>query len=405
MMNEERRAELIAEFNAAGIFDVTDEMLAEFEDGRGDDEDEQEQEQNAAESSGLSVRTAKKVNASGSVVESKLSTYRNLAMSKCNARTEKISKIIIHHMSGRMLGKQCADYFCITKRTVSSNYCIGYEGDIATNIPENYRAWTSSSRWADQRAITIEVSNNSGAPNWTISEASMQALINLCADICKRYDIKSLWYDGTTNGTLLRHCQFANTDCPGAYIKQKTGYICDAVNRLTTGGVIDAGDTDNGTNKQPQPQSQNQSNNQTSPALTAGTELQLKSVRLYKSSTATSSSGTKTGTFYVWSGATAKNRIRITNAKSRVGVDGQVTGWISVSDAKAAAGAGKSAVPAYVAVINCTVLNVRKGPGTGYAIVTQVRKGDAFTIVETQHGWGRLKSGAGWIYLAYTRRK
>ena len=52
--------------------------------------------------------------------------------------------------------------------------------------------------------------------------------------------------------------------------------------------------------------------------------------------------------------------------------------------------------------VTAVVLNVRKGPGTGYAITTTVRKGEAYTIVETKNGWGKLKSGAGWICLAYT---
>lgn len=44
-------------------------------------------------------------------------------------------------------------------------------------------------------------------------------------------------------------------------------------------------------------------------------------------------------------------------------------------------------------------LNVRKGPGTSYAVVTQIFHNQVFTIVEEKNGWGRLKSGAGWISL------
>jgi len=33
-----------------------------------------------------------------------------------------------------------------------------------------------------------------------------------------------------------------------------------------------------------------------------------------------------------------------------------------------------------------------------------VYKGDAYTIVEEKGGWGKLKSGAGWIYLKYTQK-
>lgn len=45
-------------------------------------------------------------------------------------------------------------------------------------------------------------------------------------------------------------------------------------------------------------------------------------------------------------------------------------------------------------------LNVRKGPSTSFGIVTTVKPGDVYTIVETNGSWGKLKSGAGWINIS-----
>ena len=53
----------------------------------------------------------------------------------------------------------------------------------------------------------------------------------------------------------------------------------------------------------------------------------------------------------------------------------------------------------YVVKIVVDELNVRKGAGTSYDVVTVVKKGQAFTIIEEKNGWGKLKSGAGWISL------
>ena len=167
---------------------------------------------------------------------SALATYsRQPTMNKSNPRTEKISKITIHHWSGVIAtAKQGVDYFCskdcMEKRQVSANYVIGNDGSIGMMIPEDRRAWTSSSSWNDQRAITIEVSNSSRGGDWPISDAAMKSLIRLCEDICRRNGIKKLYYDGTKNGSLTRHCFYSNTDCPGTYIKNKTQYICDQVN-------------------------------------------------------------------------------------------------------------------------------------------------------------------------------
>lgn len=51
--------------------------------------------------------------------------------------------------------------------------------------------------------------------------------------------------------------------------------------------------------------------------------------------------------------------------------------------------------------VNTDSLNIRKGPGTSYAIVGTVKKGEAYTITNISGSWGKLKSGAGWISLKY----
>lgn len=55
-------------------------------------------------------------------------------------------------------------------------------------------------------------------------------------------------------------------------------------------------------------------------------------------------------------------------------------------------------------------LNIRKGPGTNYAKTGQCTGKGTFTIVEVKPGrdssagWGKLKSGAGWIALNYCEK-
>ena len=58
----------------------------------------------------------------------------------------------------------------------------------------------------------------------------------------------------------------------------------------------------------------------------------------------------------------------------------------------------------YIVKITASKLNYRKGPGTTYAVNGTVTKNQTFTIVEEQNGWGKLKSGAGWISLNYTKK-
>lgn len=58
----------------------------------------------------------------------------------------------------------------------------------------------------------------------------------------------------------------------------------------------------------------------------------------------------------------------------------------------------------YMVKITAHTLNVRRGASINQPITTTVRKGEIYTIVDEYNGWGKLKSGAGWISLKYTTK-
>ena len=64
---------------------------------------------------------------------------------------------------------------------------------------------------------------------------------------------------------------------------------------------------------------------------------------------------------------------------------------------------GTAEIP-FLVKVSIPDLNIRKGPGTEFARTGQFTGKGVFTIVEVSGNWGRLKSGAGWISLAYTTK-
>lgn len=58
----------------------------------------------------------------------------------------------------------------------------------------------------------------------------------------------------------------------------------------------------------------------------------------------------------------------------------------------------------YLVKVTADALNIRSGAGTNNPIVGCIRDKGTYTIVETSGNWGKLKSGAGWICLNYTRK-
>lgn len=64
----------------------------------------------------------------------------------------------------------------------------------------------------------------------------------------------------------------------------------------------------------------------------------------------------------------------------------------------------------YMIKVTASALNVRKGPGMNYDVVDRIRDKGVYTIVDetagegSSKGWGKLKSGAGWISLNYVNK-
>lgn len=176
-------------------------------------------------------------------MKSELSTNASIMTKKRNVRKNpeynpsgNVTKITIHHMAGNMAADDCARMHATSKYQQSANYYIGSDGKIICGVPEEFRAWTSGSKQNDYQSITIEVANDTFAPNWTISDKAYASLVNLCADICRRYQITPA-FNGNTNASFTFHCMFQATECPGPYIINNINRIIDDVKKSMNGAA------------------------------------------------------------------------------------------------------------------------------------------------------------------------
>lgn len=162
---------------------------------------------------------------------SSLVTHIKLSPNCSKPRLDKIDSIVIHHMAGVLSAEQCGNVFASTSRQASSNYGVDSNGNVGLYVDESNRSWATSSPAIDNRAVTIEVSND-GEPNWHVSDKALKKTIELCADICKRNGIKKLNYTGDKSGNLHMHRWYAATSCPGDYLASKFPYIANEVNKI-----------------------------------------------------------------------------------------------------------------------------------------------------------------------------
>lgn len=174
---------------------------------------------------------------------SPLVSYTKLSPNHSGKRNHVIDTITIHCMAGNASVETCGALFANPSRKASSNYGIGSDGRIALYVDEAIRSWCSSSSSNDNRAITIEVANNGGAPDWPVSNKAYAALLDLVTDICKRNGIKKLVWSTNKNDRINHkngcnmtiHRDFSNKSCPGDYLYNRHGQIAAEVNKRLEG--------------------------------------------------------------------------------------------------------------------------------------------------------------------------
>lgn len=175
---------------------------------------------------------------------SKLVSYTKMSPNCTKPRNHVIDTVTIHCVAGNCTVETIGAIFAPASRQASSQYGIGSDGRIGQYVDEANRSWCTSSASNDHRAITIEVSNNGGAPDWPVSDKAYAALIDLLVDICQRNPgIKRLLWKGDKNligqvgkQNMTVHRWFAAKACPGNYLYERHGAIADAVNKRLAGG-------------------------------------------------------------------------------------------------------------------------------------------------------------------------
>lgn len=308
---------------------------------------------------------------------SKLVTYQRLTSNRTSPRNHAIDTITIHCYVGQVTAKQGCDYFATTTRQVSSNYVVGKDGSIGLSVEEKNRAWTSSNASNDHRAITIEVACDTKAP-YAVTDKAMTALIELVADICKRNNIKQLKWKGDKSligqvdkQNMTVHQWFASTACPGEYLYKKHSYIAEQVNKKLGTAENKPATTTTTTTSKPAAQPA------VSIAFKVGDEVKLIEGAKYTSGKAIPKwlIGKK-----VYVREIRKNG-DIVFSTLKIGL---ITGVVSKK--YLVKYASTNTFKSYKVKVTADALNVRSGAGTKYKVVTVVKKGEVYTIVDEKNG-------------------
>lgn len=314
---------------------------------------------------------------------SSMVAYTKLSPNHSGQRTMAIDRITPHCVVGQCTAEGLGDWFAKSSTQASSNYGIDKDGRVGLYVEEKNRSWCSSSNANDQRAITIECASDTTEP-YVFRDVVYQTLIKLCIDICKRNGKNKLIWFGDKDKTLnyapkngemilTVHRWFANKSCPGNWMYARMGDLAEKVTKALQGSDSGSGGGSDSGDKE--------------------------TIKWYRVRKNWADSKTQKGAYKILDNA---KKCADHNPEYKVfDADGNV-----VYEPKAAEPAEK--VP-FLVKVSISDLNIRKGPGTDYGRVQFCPVG-VYTIVEVKSGkgasagWGRLKSGAGWIALDYCRR-
>lgn len=304
---------------------------------------------------------------------SKLVNYTRISPNRSVNRNHTIDTVSIHCVVGQCSVETLGSIFASTSKEASSNYGIGYDGRIGLYVEEKDRSWCTSSASNDNRAITIEVASDTYHP-YRVKDVAYKSLIKLLVDICKRNGIKKLvWSTNKSermnhlNGcNMTVHRDYANKSCPGDYLYNLHGQIAKEVNAQL--------------------------------GLGTSTTVTTAKKTLYRVRKSWKDVKSQKGAFN-----------DLSNAKKCADKN---KGYSVFDESGKAVYTSKAAnrTSSFKVQISISDLNIRKGPGTNYSTTGKFTDKGVFTIVETKQGtgsakgWGKLKSGAGWISLDYATR-
>lgn len=285
--------------------------------------------------------------------KSPLAIYESLSPNCTTPRNKIIRRLTPHCVAGNLSMETTLNLSTFknynSKNGASCSYAIGSDGRIGLGVSEENRPWTSSSSINDHQAITFEISNIGGAPDWRMSDEAINSWMNLAVEICEYYGYRKINYqtkpESVTGSTAIEkwlaswmkddemivtlHRWYANKACPGEYFIRQIPWIVKEINKRL-GGM--------------------------SPEKFIG--------------------------------------------------EGVVPPIHIPTAPVVPPPSTNNSVP-YMIRITAKALNLRKGPGTNTGVIrTLVRDPNVYTIVEEAFGpgaskWGKLKSGSGWLSLDY----
>ncbi len=307
-------------------------------------------------------------------VINKLLTPYNFTDKNSDAR---IKYIVIHYVGALGGAKANCQYYAGRYIGASAHFFVGFDGEIWQAVETEDIAWhcgANSYKHAECRnsnSIGIEMcvrkrntaSMGATDKDWYFEDATVEATAELTQYLMEKYNVPA--------SHVIRHYDVTGKICPNPYVYNAMAHTWEKFKQMISGAASAGGSQTN---------------------------------KLYRVRKSWEDAKSQIGAFS-----------SLDNAKKACTAGYNVYDWDGKAVYSVFAGGmvqngnTEAGVPFNVKV-DILDLNIRTGAGTDYAKTGEHTGKGVFTIVEVKAGkgstagWGRLKSGAGWISLDYATR-
>lgn len=293
-------------------------------------------------------------------------------------------------------------------RQIAVHAVLQADGEVHQCLPWNYRGWHAGGS-ANNTHIGVEMTEPdcikyTGGATFSCSnktearkqvEGTYKTAVELFAYLCKQYKL-----DPLKDGVIISHAEghkrgvaSGHSDPTHLWSQLGMSYTMDGFRKDVKAAM---GQTSTTTTAKP---TTTKPTTTTKPATTTSSSVNFKvgdEVKLISGATYTSGKSVPKWLIghKLYVRKISNNNITVSTLKI-----GLVTG---VVDKKYLV--KFSAFKSYKVKVVTDALNIRAGAGTNYKINGVITNRGVYTIVAEQNGWGKLKSGAGWISLDYVTK-
>lgn len=136
----------------------------------------------------------------------------------------KIEFVVLHHNAGTLSIQDCFNVW--QTRQASAHYQVQVDGRIGQLVHDVDTAWHAGNLDANHRSIGIEHADATGAPGWSVSEATLDNGAHLVAAICRYYGLGAPRW----GVNVFPHNHFTSTACPASLAgAQRDDYLARAL--------------------------------------------------------------------------------------------------------------------------------------------------------------------------------